>query len=381
MLYAIVCVLLLIVDQGIKYWTTLNLELNTGVKELIPGLIRMRNLHNTGSAFNLLQNWNGARWLFLIVTVLFAVLVILVLSKRYIRGELGRWSALVVLAGALGNGIDRCLYGYVVDMFEFTFFPSFPVFNFADICITVCGILFCLYVLLTKEPFGIEAGKVMRSGPGGSMTTRPAPKPKTRPEPTPAPEQKAVSEAKPMPENRDMPAYTVEPEAEPAREVPARSGGRRIAEKERRAPRRSEEKPARPVREKKAEKESPYARFSRPVAEHESFLEMTKLRPGEDPFTEWMEKENTPPREVTPEPVNPAEAEVLQDDDVKLYPGVQPAQPVAEPVKPEPKPEPEPVRVAEPEPVKPEAPAAAPEAPAAEPVYSLEDILNEFRDL
>ena len=380
MLYAIVCVLLLIVDQGIKYWTTLNLELNTGVKELIPGLIRLRNLHNTGSAFNLLQSWNGARWLFLIVTVLFAVLVIVVLAKGYIRGELGRWSALVVLAGALGNGIDRCLYGYVVDMFEFSFFPSFPVFNFADICITVFGILFCLYILLTKEPFGVEVGAVMRSGPGGSVTTKPAPKPKTAPEPKAKPEQTPVAMAKPepAPESRDMPAYVAEPEEAPVREVTERpAGGRRIAEKEHRAPRRSEAKPA---REKKAEKDSPYARFSRPVAEHESFLEMTKLRPGEDPFTEWMQKENTP-REVTPVPVQPAAAEPEQDADVKLYPAAKPAQPVAEPVKPEPAAEPEPVRVAEPEPVKPEAPAPRVEAPAAEPQYSLEDILNEFRDL
>ena len=54
---------------------------------------------------------------------------------------------------------------------------------------------------------------------------------------------------------------------------------------------------------------------------------------------------------------------------------------MAEPVKPEPVAEPEPVRVAEPEPVKPEAPAPRVEAPVAEPQYSLEDILNEFRDL
>ena len=51
----------------------------------------------------------------------------------------------------LGNGIDRALYGYVVDMFELEFM-HFAVFNIADIAINVCCILFVLLMLLRKEP-------------------------------------------------------------------------------------------------------------------------------------------------------------------------------------------------------------------------------------
>ena len=51
-----------------------------------------------------------------------------------------------VLAGAVGNLIDRALLGYVTDMFE-TLFMRFAVFNVADICVVVGGIAFCVYYL------------------------------------------------------------------------------------------------------------------------------------------------------------------------------------------------------------------------------------------
>ncbi len=191
MIYAIVAVLILILDQGMKYYTTGTLPVGTAVKELVPGFLQLRNVHNSGSAFSFLNGWPYARWLFLGVTLVFAVLVILALSNRWIKGGFGRWMALFILAGALGNGIDRCIYGYVVDMFEFAFklplVGSFPVFNVADVFITCGAIAFCLYVLFHKERSEeTKAYGHVRRGPGGSVTTRPAPKPKAKPEPEPA---------------------------------------------------------------------------------------------------------------------------------------------------------------------------------------------------
>ena len=64
----------------------------------------------------------------------------------------------VVLAGAVGNLIDRALLGFVTDMFETTFI-NFAVFNVADICVVVGGIGFCLYYLLLFDKLeGKEAG-------------------------------------------------------------------------------------------------------------------------------------------------------------------------------------------------------------------------------
>ena len=103
MLYAIVAVLILILDQGMKYFTTTNLPVETGVRELIPGLLQLRHVRNSGSAFSFLNDWPYARWLFLGVTALFVVLVILALSRRWIKGGFGRWMALFVLAGDGGE--------------------------------------------------------------------------------------------------------------------------------------------------------------------------------------------------------------------------------------------------------------------------------------
>ena len=259
MIYAIVAVLILILDQGMKYFTTTNLPVETGVRELIPGLLQLRHVRNSGSAFSFLNSWPYARWLFLGVTAVFVILVILALSRRWIKGGFGRWMALFVLAGALGNGIDRLLYGYVVDMFEFAFkFPligSFPVFDVADVFITCGAIAFCLYILLHKE-HSEEANAYghVRRGPGGSVTTRPAPKPKAKTEPRRAPASKPAEQVS---------AGTDEPETARA------EGGRRVA------PRRDA-----------GRREAPQG--GRRAAPRGSFTEETKRRPGEDPFAEWM---------------------------------------------------------------------------------------------
>ena len=149
MTYAIVTVIVLILDQLMKFWTTKNIPLDAmggDCVELIPRLLHLTNVHNTGAAFSILRD---ARWLLVGITLIFVVVVIVLITQEIIRGDLGRWSAVLVMAGALSNAIDRALYGYVVDMFEVEFM-NFAVFNIADIFITVCGILFCVYIILEK---------------------------------------------------------------------------------------------------------------------------------------------------------------------------------------------------------------------------------------
>jgi len=150
MTYAIVAAIVLIMDQAMKYWTTRNIPLNpanSNCLELFKGFLHITDVHNTGAAFNILQN---GRWLLVGVTVLFTVAVIVLIAREVIHTRFGKWTAILVMAGALGNGIDRALFGYVVDMFEFEFLP-FPVFNIADMFITICGILFCIHVIFHRE--------------------------------------------------------------------------------------------------------------------------------------------------------------------------------------------------------------------------------------
>jgi len=145
MLYAIVAVLAIIVDQLVKYWVAGNIALGTGVKELIPGIVSLVNVHNDGAAFGFLGG-GGARIYFIIICGVFTVLIILALATNFISTRIGRWSAVFVAAGGLANCIDRVISGYVQDMFKLDFM-NFAIFNVADIFITVGCFVFILDLL------------------------------------------------------------------------------------------------------------------------------------------------------------------------------------------------------------------------------------------
>ena len=146
MLYAIFGVLVIILDQWVKYWAAGNLIYGGDPKPLIPGIINLLNVHNDGAAFSFLSGANAGK-IFVILAVVFTVLVIVGLATNFISGRLARWCAVFVAAGGIGNAIDRALYGYVQDMFQFSFAPSFPVFNVADVFIVVFCLLFILCIL------------------------------------------------------------------------------------------------------------------------------------------------------------------------------------------------------------------------------------------
>ncbi len=156
MIYAIAAALVLVLDQAVKFWTTKNILLDATADacvDLIPKVVHMTNVHNYGAAFSILEN---ARWLLIAVSVLFVIGIIVLINLEIIHTPFGKWTSVLVVAGAIGNCFDRILYGYVVDMFELELF-SFPVFNVADIFITVCGILFCIHVIVYREPAEVVA--------------------------------------------------------------------------------------------------------------------------------------------------------------------------------------------------------------------------------
>ncbi len=158
MSFAIVTVIVLALDQLLKFWVTKNIPLEAVGAEcadLIPGVIHMTNYHNYGAAFGILEN---ARWLLVGVAVVFVILVIVLISQEILTGRLGQWAAVLVMAGAMGNALDRALYGYVIDMFELEFM-TFAVFNVADIFVTVAGVLLCVYIIFHKEPEEVRAAR------------------------------------------------------------------------------------------------------------------------------------------------------------------------------------------------------------------------------
>ncbi len=149
MLYAIAALLILIADQALKYYVTLNIPYGEGVVPFIPNIMSLVHYRNTGAAFSMLSG-GGARWAFVVLAVAFTAATIYIILHRTIKSPMINWAMVLVSAGAVGNAIDRAFYGYVVDMFR-TDFMNFAIFNIADIFICVGGFFLCLGILLMPD--------------------------------------------------------------------------------------------------------------------------------------------------------------------------------------------------------------------------------------
>ena len=158
MLYAIVGVLFLLADQALKLWTVSNVDLNTGISKLIPGFLHVTHIKNFGAVFGILKNAGWLRWAALLLLLAIAAGMILCLRRGVFQTALCRWSGVLLLAGLIGNGLDRALFGYVVDMLEFEF-GKLPIFNLADLMILVAGIIFCVSLILGGADFSALSGK------------------------------------------------------------------------------------------------------------------------------------------------------------------------------------------------------------------------------
>jgi len=144
-------VLLIVLDQLVKWTIVSNIKLGE-VKGFIPSIMSLTYLQNTGAAFSILEN---QQWLFTIITLLVIGGAIWYLIKN-IKGSFWLISGLtLIIAGGLGNFIDRLRQGFVVDMFQFDFI-NFAVFNVADTYLTF-GVLIMLLVIIKEETNGSES--------------------------------------------------------------------------------------------------------------------------------------------------------------------------------------------------------------------------------
>lgn len=143
MSYAILAVILVIMDQLTKYAVRAGIPLG-GSRPFIPGILDLTYVQNTGAAFSILRTHT---WLLTLTSAVVVLVICYLIVKGFFKNALGRWAAMLVLAGGMGNLIDRAVFGCVTDMLKTTFI-DFPVFNVADCCITVGVPLLFLYVLL-----------------------------------------------------------------------------------------------------------------------------------------------------------------------------------------------------------------------------------------
>lgn len=143
-----VTLLLLGLDQWLKWWAVANLQFNQSPQPFVPGLLGFTLTYNTGAAWSLLSGSAGP----LAVLRLLVGLGLLVYVVRFGRGRFLPIVLAVIAAGAIGNAIDGLRLGRVVDMLYSPALSAvtrsfnageFPIFNVADSCVVV-GVLLLL---------------------------------------------------------------------------------------------------------------------------------------------------------------------------------------------------------------------------------------------
>ncbi len=143
-----VIAILIVLDQLVKAYVVQNIALGE-IKSWIPNFVSLTYLQNRGAAFSILQD---QQLLFAVITLVVVVGAIWYLHKHM---EDSFWMVLgltLIIAGGLGNFIDRISQGFVVDMFHLDFI-NFAIFNVADSYLTV-GVVVLLLAMLKEEMNG-----------------------------------------------------------------------------------------------------------------------------------------------------------------------------------------------------------------------------------
>ena len=144
-LHAVICILLVALDQITKYFARTGLK--AGPKVLWDGVFSFYYHENRGSIWGILQGKVDILLIFSVI--LFALLLYVYVKMPKTKFYLPLfWIITVMCAGAIGNTIDRLFFGYVTDFLYFELI-NFPIFNVADCYITVCAFL-TVFLVFTK---------------------------------------------------------------------------------------------------------------------------------------------------------------------------------------------------------------------------------------
>lgn len=127
-------IIFIILDQVIKLYISGKMMVNQSTI-LIRNFLTITLTHNTGAAFNIL---NDSRILLIVIGILALGFIILYIFKQAVIDDLDVFTYALLIGGIVGNLIDRCVHGYVIDYLSFNFGSYyFPVFNLADIFIVI----------------------------------------------------------------------------------------------------------------------------------------------------------------------------------------------------------------------------------------------------
>ena len=130
--YLIVISILCFLDQYSKIYISLNINKLIN-KDLL--ILTIEYIRNYGAAFNILS---GSRLFLSLISIISTIILMYLIFIREDK-RINKYGLSFIVAGSIGNGVDRIFYGYVIDFIKIKF-VDFPVFNIADIAINI-GIL------------------------------------------------------------------------------------------------------------------------------------------------------------------------------------------------------------------------------------------------
>lgn len=139
-----ICLLGVILDQIIKIILSNVMEMNSSIR-LISNFFNLTYVTNTGAAWSILSG--GRVFLIIAAFVVLFLIYILFIRNKYLNRMEELYYGLIT-GGIIGNLLDRIFYGYVIDYLDFNIFGyNFPVFNLADILITVGAFIMIIEII------------------------------------------------------------------------------------------------------------------------------------------------------------------------------------------------------------------------------------------
>ena len=149
----LLAMLLIAIDQTTKYFAVTNL-MNQKPWVIWEGVFELHYLENRGAAFGMLQ---GQKLFFVLISVIILAVILYVLikvpyQKMYTKLHI---TLVFIASGAIGNLIDRIRYDYVVDFLYFSLI-DFPIFNVADIYVTLSSIILVILLLFVYKETDLE---------------------------------------------------------------------------------------------------------------------------------------------------------------------------------------------------------------------------------
>jgi signal peptidase II len=145
-IYAVLAAAVVLADQFAKLLVVSRIDADRAIC-VIPKVIDFVYVKNTGAAFSIMADMT---WLLAIVSVVFCAAVAVYFVRKQPKSRLQCTALTLMFSGAMGNALDRIFRGYVVDFIR-TAFIDFPVFNIADMAITVGAAVLIIYIILSEK--------------------------------------------------------------------------------------------------------------------------------------------------------------------------------------------------------------------------------------